>query len=53
MKAIVLLKPYQKALIEKKLKEAKQKRLTKAIVFDKNISAKNKLAMIRTILKQK
>jgi hypothetical protein len=53
MKAKLILKPYQKELIEKKLKEAKQKRLTKAIVFDKNISAKNKLAMIRTILKQK
>ena len=53
MKAKAILKPHQKALIEKKLKEAKQTRITKAIVFDKNISAKDKLAMIRTILKQK
>ena len=47
MKAKAILKPHQKALIEKKLKEAKQTRITKAIVFDKNISAKDKLAMIR------
>ena len=53
MKAKVILTPYQKKLINHKLKEAKQTRITKAIVFDKNLSAKDKIAMIRTILKQK
>lgn len=50
-KKTVILKPYQKALIKKKLKEAKQKRLIKAIVFNKNTSAKDKLSLIRTIFK--
>jgi hypothetical protein len=53
MRKKIKLSPFQKHLIDQKLKEAKQTRITKAIVFDKNISAKDKLAMIRTILKQK
>lgn len=51
MKKKVILKPYQKKLIERKLKIAKEVRLIKNIVFDENTTAKDKLALIRTILK--
>jgi hypothetical protein len=50
MRKKVILKPKQKETIDRKLKEAKQKRLIKKTAFDNEMSAQNKLRVIRTIL---
>lgn len=50
MKANVILTPRQKKQIDFKLKQAKQKRLVKSIIFNDRLSTDTKIAMVRSIL---
>jgi hypothetical protein len=49
-RANVILTPRQKKVIEFKLKQAKQKRMVKSIIYNNDLSADTKIAMVRNIL---
>jgi hypothetical protein len=53
MKANVILKPNQKKLIDAKLKQARQKRIVKGILYNPNLNSESKLNLITNYLKTK
>lgn len=53
MKANVNLTPSQKKLIEGKLKQARQKRIVKGILYNPSLSADSKINLITNYLKTK
>lgn len=52
MRKNILLKPYQKALIDKKLKEFKIAKEVKSIAFNESLTARKKLQLITSVLKE-
>jgi hypothetical protein len=53
MKARVKLTPSQKKLIEAKLKQARQKRIVKGILYNPNLNSESKINLITNYLKTK
>lgn len=50
MKANVILTPRQKKQIDFKLKQAKQKRMVKAIIYNDKLTTDVKISMVKNIL---
>jgi len=50
MKANVILTPRQKKVIEFKLKQAKQKRMVKSIIYNDKLTTDVKISMVKNIL---
>jgi hypothetical protein len=53
MKAKVKLTPNQKRVIEYKLKQARQKRIVKGILYNPSLTSESKLNLISNYLKTK
>jgi hypothetical protein len=53
MKAKVILKPNQKKLVDAKLKQARQKRIVKGILYNPSLNSESKINLITNYLKTK